>query len=155
MNYKEVLMFLIVLVLLMVVGFFQSWTLALMIFNMCIISAIMSLGVNIQWGYAGLFNLGIMGFVALGGLAVVITSAPPISEAWSVGGLRVITSFIFAFITILSAIYSWKKIKLGKTRNIISLSQIASSENTKTVIAPTDVTGAIGSIQTFLETLKK
>ena len=111
-------MFLIVLVLLMVVGFFQSWTLALMILNMCIISAIMSLGVNIQWGYAGLFNLGIMGFVALGGLAVVITSAPPINEAWSVGGLRVIFSFIFAFITILSAIFSWNKIKSRRTRNI-------------------------------------
>ena len=40
-------------------------------------------------------------------------------------------------------------------RQVEGLSQIASSENTKTVIVPTDVTGAIGSIQTFLETLKK
>ena len=40
-------------------------------------------------------------------------------------------------------------------RQVDGLSQIASSENTKTVIVPTDVTGAIGSIQTFLETLKK
>jgi branched-chain amino acid transport system permease protein len=30
----------------------------------------MALGVNMQWGYAGLFNVGVMGFVALGGLAV-------------------------------------------------------------------------------------
>ena len=40
-------------------------------------------------------------------------------------------------------------------RQVDGLSQIASSENTKTIIVPTDVTGAIGSIQTFLETLKK
>ena len=32
----------------------------------CIVSAIMSLGVNIQWGYAGLFNAGIMGFTRWG-----------------------------------------------------------------------------------------
>ena len=44
---------------------------------MSLISAIMAMGVNIQWGYAGLFNVGIMGFVALGGLAVVLTSAVP------------------------------------------------------------------------------
>ncbi len=40
-------------------------------------------------------------------------------------------------------------------RQVDGLSQIASSENTKTIIVPTDVTGAIGSIQAFLETLKK
>ena len=37
----------------------------------------MSLGVNIQWGYAGLFNSGVMGFAALGGVAVVLVSMSP------------------------------------------------------------------------------
>jgi len=40
-------------------------------------------------------------------------------------------------------------------RQVEGLSQIASSENSKTVIVPTDITGVIGSIQTILETLKK
>jgi hypothetical protein len=53
--------------LLLFVGFFQSWTLSLTIVNLCLISAIMALGVNIQWGYAGLLNVGVMGFAALGG----------------------------------------------------------------------------------------
>lgn len=53
--------------LILSVGAFQSWTLALAILNLQIISAIMALGVNMQWGYAGLFNVGIMGFAALGG----------------------------------------------------------------------------------------
>ena len=52
---------------LLFVGFNQSWALVLGILNLCLISAIMALGVNIQWGYAGLFNVGIMGFAALGG----------------------------------------------------------------------------------------
>jgi branched-chain amino acid transport system permease protein len=49
-------------------GIFQSWTLSLTIVNLCLISAIMALGVNIQWGYAGLLNVGVMGFAALGGV---------------------------------------------------------------------------------------
>ena len=62
--------------LLILVGIVQSWDVAFSILNMCLISAIMALGVNIQWGYAGLFNVGIMGFAALGGLAGVVVSKP-------------------------------------------------------------------------------
>ncbi len=57
---------------------------------MALISAIMAMGVNMQWGYAGLFNTGVMGFVALGGLAVVITSAAPVPEGWAAGGPRLL-----------------------------------------------------------------
>jgi branched-chain amino acid transport system permease protein len=63
--------------LIVAVGVFQSWTVALAITNLALISAIMALGVNIQWGYAGLFNVGIMGFAALGGVACVLVSMPP------------------------------------------------------------------------------
>ena len=80
---KNSILYLIMISLILLVGFVQSWNVALLILNMCIISSIMSLGVNIQYGYAGLFNLGIMGFVALGGLATVIISAPPVYEAVS------------------------------------------------------------------------
>ncbi|MEE8349465.1 MAG: branched-chain amino acid ABC transporter permease, partial [Acidobacteriota bacterium] len=47
-------------VLLLAVGFGQSWNVMLAIFNLCVISAIMSMGLNMQWGYAGLFNAGVM-----------------------------------------------------------------------------------------------
>jgi branched-chain amino acid transport system permease protein len=72
--------------LILSVGAFQSWTLALAILNLQIISAIMALGVNMQWGYAGLFNVGIMGFAALGGVAAVLTSMPPTPGAVAAGG---------------------------------------------------------------------
>ena len=51
-----------------------SWNTALGILNMGLISAILALGVNMQWGYAGLFNSGVVGFIALGGLAPVLVS---------------------------------------------------------------------------------
>ena len=78
--------FAIIAVLLAIVGVFQSWNVALAIFNLCIISAVMALGVNIQWGYAGLFNVGIMGFAALGGVAAVLVSREPVQTAWEAGG---------------------------------------------------------------------
>ena len=72
--------------LLIFVGISQSWGVSLTIINMCIISAIMTLGVNIQWGYAGLFNVGIMGFCALGGAAAVLVSSQPVTAAYTAGG---------------------------------------------------------------------
>ena len=41
-------------VLLLGAGVLQSWSVMLAIVNLCLISAIMALGVNIQWGYAGI-----------------------------------------------------------------------------------------------------
>lgn len=71
---------------LVAVGVLQSWNVALAILNLQLISAVMALGINIQWGYAGLFNFGIMGFTALGGLAAVLVAMPPVAEAWAAGG---------------------------------------------------------------------
>ena len=54
----------IILGLIVLVGIFQSWAIALSILNFCLISAVMTMGANIQWGYAGLINFGIMGYTA-------------------------------------------------------------------------------------------
>tara|TARA_B100000614_G_scaffold68258_1_gene60505 strand:+ start:117 stop:1295 length:1179 start_codon:yes stop_codon:yes gene_type:complete len=78
----------------------------------------MSLGVNIQYGYAGLFNLGIMGFVALGGLATVIISAPPVYEAWDAGGIRIIFALSFGALTIFLATYVWKLLKNSRYKSL-------------------------------------
>ncbi|NND42323.1 MAG: branched-chain amino acid ABC transporter permease, partial [Silicimonas sp.] len=83
---RDILLFVIVFGLIAATGFLQSWNVALGILNMGLISAIMALGVNMQWGYAGLFNVGVMGFVALGGLGAVIVAMPPVGEAWAAGG---------------------------------------------------------------------
>ena len=85
------------------IGFFQSWNVALGIFNLCIISAIMALGVNIQLGYAGIFNAGVMGFAALGGLAAVIISYPPVPETIALGGSGIFLSLLI--LTVLSLIH--------------------------------------------------
>ena len=89
---KNIGLFVLVGLMIVTTGFLQSWNSALLIMNMGLISAIMALGVNLQWGFAGLFNVGIMGFAALGGLATVLVAMPPVSEAWNAGGLQLMLS---------------------------------------------------------------
>jgi len=92
--------------LLVIVGVGQGWSVSLSILNLCLISAIMSLGVNMQWGYAGLFNVGVMGFAALGGLAAVIVSMPPIHEAQAAGGSGILIGLLILVATIFASILS-------------------------------------------------
>ncbi len=106
----------IMALLFLFVGIFQSWSLSLSILNMCIISAIMSMGINMQWGYAGIFNVGIMGFTALGGLAAVLVSYSPVGEAWRVGGRGMITSLILLIATVFLIIFINKRFKNNKKK---------------------------------------
>ena len=106
---RNILLFAGMASLLVFVGVLQSWNVAFSILNMCLISAIMALGVNIQWGYAGLFNVGIMGFAALGGLAGVVISMPPVDAAWVAGGLGVVMGLAAGIVTLVLGIMVWRR----------------------------------------------
>ncbi|NDH27353.1 MAG: branched-chain amino acid ABC transporter permease, partial [Rhodobacteraceae bacterium] len=116
---RNVVYFAVFFAMLVFVGMFQSWTVAFSIFNLCLISAIMALGVNIQWGYAGLFSVGTTGFVALGGVAAVVTSMPPVQEAWTTGGARLLTALVFAGATIVISVLLWKRMTKGRIRGFV------------------------------------
>lgn len=106
---RTILMFAVMGALLIAVGFFQSWSIALTILNFCLISAIMSLGVNIQWGYAGLFNAGVMGAAALGGVATVLISKQPVPEAIAAGGMGILAGIATLIAIIAICYYVYKK----------------------------------------------
>ena len=78
----------------------------------------MSMGINMQWGYAGIFNVGIMGFTALGGLAAVLVSYSPVGEAWRVGGLGMAIS-LFLLISLTIIVYYINKLVIKKTTEIL------------------------------------
>ncbi|MEJ2018197.1 MAG: branched-chain amino acid ABC transporter permease, partial [Maritimibacter sp.] len=118
-NWRNIGLFAAVAVMVLIVGFVQSWNVALGLVNMGLVSAIMALGVNMQWGYAGLFNVGIMGFVALGGLAVVITSSSPVGPAWDAGGFRILFSLAYAIGLLTAAIVTYQKMKPGRLRALV------------------------------------
>jgi branched-chain amino acid transport system permease protein len=98
------------------VGIFQSWNIALSIFNLCLISAVMTMGANIQWGYAGLINFGIMGYTALGGLAAVLISVDPIQEAWRAGGFDILMCLWLIIVMILAIRFILKNFEKSKFR---------------------------------------
>ena len=117
-NYSDVISaYIIMLLLIIIVGIFQSWSIALTILNYCLISAVMTIGANIQWGYAGLINFGIMGYTALGGLAVVLFSVEPVKKAWQVGGLNLILSLWVIVIIVFSVKFIIKKFKKSNLRS--------------------------------------
>ena len=116
-NYKNIGLFFLVACLILGTGFVQSWNTALFILNMGLVSAIMALGVNLQWGFAGLFNVGIMGFVALGGLATVLVSMPATPGAWQAGGASVIGALVLGAATVVAAVILMTKMKASKLRS--------------------------------------
>ncbi len=120
---RATLSFAVMAALLLSVGFFQSWSLMLAIFNLCLISAVMALGVNIQWGYAGLFNVGTMGFAALGGVAAVLVSKSPVPEAWAAGGANLFFAAVMLALTIGVCIFLYRSLPRGGLR-VITLSVV-------------------------------
>ena len=114
-----ILLFLSMFILIAFVGFFQSWNLALTIFNLGIISSIMSLGINIQWGNGGIVNFGVMGLAALGGLANIIVSMPPTAKAWDSGAIYILIGIIIFILSIIFSILVWLKFGLSKKKKYI------------------------------------
>jgi branched-chain amino acid transport system permease protein len=100
-NLNIVVAYSIMMGLIVLVGIFQSWNVALSIFNLCLISAVMTMGANVQWGYAGLINFGLMGYAALGGLAAVLISVDPVQEAWRAGGFDILMCLWLIIVMIL------------------------------------------------------
>ena len=115
-NLNVIAAYSIMMGLIVLVGIFQSWNIALSIFNLCLISAVMTMGANIQWGYAGLINFGIMGYTALGGLAAVLISVDPVQEAWGAGGFNILTSLFIVVSMALAIRFILKKYDKSKIR---------------------------------------
>ena len=118
-NLNVIAAYSIMMVLILLVGIFQSWNVALSIFNLCLISAVMTMGANIQWGYAGLINFGIMGYTALGGLAAVLISVDPVQEAWRAGGFDILMGLWLVIVMVLVIKFVLKRFEKSKIRTYI------------------------------------
>lgn len=125
------------------VGFGQSWSVATTILNLCLISAVMAVGLNIQWGYAGLFNAGTMASAALGGLAAVLVAQPPVLEAWSAGGGELLLSAVALAATIGVSWVLWRRLPPGAVRWLIVAAVVFAGY----FVARTLFTSATGSIE--------
>lgn len=84
---KRVLtLYLGLLVLMLVVGLIMGAPFTVRLCVEAAAYALIALGLNIQWGYGGLFNFGVMGFIMVGGFAVTFTSVPLNMLFWESDG---------------------------------------------------------------------
>jgi branched-chain amino acid transport system permease protein len=119
MTSRNLALFAVVAGLYLLTGWFQSWNLTLNILNFALLATIAALGVNMQWGYAGLFSVGTMGFTALGGLAVVLISAQPNTENWQAGGTGILLALILGALSVMAAIFAWGYLPRGRMRALV------------------------------------
>lgn len=97
--------------LIVIEGLTTGWNGALVILNMGLISAVIALGLNMQWGYAGLLNSGVVGFIALGGLAPVLVAMQPTPGAFAAGGWGILLALVVALIALTAAVWCSKHLR--------------------------------------------
>lgn len=68
--------------------------------------AILALGLTIQWGYAGLFNVGIMGLIAAGAAASMIVSFPANADFWNSRGPAEVALLLVQIVVAGAAIFA-------------------------------------------------
>ncbi|MEM1163040.1 MAG: branched-chain amino acid ABC transporter permease [Pseudomonadota bacterium] len=69
------------------------------------IYAVLTLGLNIQWGFAGLFNVGVAGFVAVGAYTQALLTTPVFER--HIGGIELPIPVAMVLAMIFSAAVGW------------------------------------------------
>ena len=93
---RTVYFYLALLVLFVVVGMVMGAPFTLRLLVEAFALSLIALGLNIQWGYGGLFNFGVMGFVMVGGFAVSFISVPLNMDFWNSDGPMMLLKAIIA-----------------------------------------------------------
>jgi branched-chain amino acid transport system permease protein len=83
---RAILLYVALLVLIVGVGMVMGAPFTVRLCVEAAAFALIALGLNIQWGYGGLFNFGLMGFLMVGGFAVTIVSVPLNMDFWNSDG---------------------------------------------------------------------
>lgn len=71
--------------------------------------SLIALGLNIQFGYGGLFNFAIMGFLMVGGATTVFISFPVKPEFWNSDGPMLLGRALIAFIAGVALVWGARK----------------------------------------------
>jgi branched-chain amino acid transport system permease protein len=95
---RGLMLFAAMFVIVVVVGMVQGTASILLILTQATGFALIALGLNIQWGYGGLFNFAIMGFLMVGGASTVFLSYPVNMAFWESDGPMMLGRAVAAFI---------------------------------------------------------
>lgn len=97
-NLRDGLLFAALGLIILAVFVYQGPATAIQLLVSAVIYALITLGLNVHWGYGGQFNFAVMGFVMLGGYAVVLTSYPINPDFWNSAGPALLGRAILAAI---------------------------------------------------------
>ncbi len=96
--HRGLMLFAAMFLLVVAVGFSQGQASILLILTQATAFALIALGLNIQWGYGGLFNFAIMGFLMVGGASTVFLSYPVNMAFWESDGPMMLGRALAAFL---------------------------------------------------------
>ncbi len=123
---RAVLLYLALFVLILVVGIFMGMPFTVRLSVEAAAFALIALGLNIQWGYGGLFNFGVMGFIMVGGFAVTFVSMPLNMAFWdSEGPVLLLRALIAAGIGIAMIMGANRLHRLGASGRWHRTAQVA------------------------------
>ncbi|MCX7946247.1 MAG: branched-chain amino acid ABC transporter permease [Hydrogenophilus sp.] len=90
--------------------------------------ALLTLGLNIQWGFAGLFNAGVAGFFAVGAYTSALLTAPPDPER--ILGLELPVAVGWLAATVMAALIAWPigKVTLRFRADYLAIATIGIAE---------------------------
>lgn len=95
-----------------------SGLLAALVFTgiFAIIYAILALGLNLQWGFTGLFNIGVAGFYAVGAYTSALLTTPPSPDHLGGFALPMPVGMLGAVVTsgLLAVLIGWPTLRLRK-----------------------------------------
>lgn len=120
---RGLMLFAAMFVIVVVVGLVQGSASILLILTQATAFALIALGLNIQWGYGGLFNFAIMGFLMVGGASTVFLSYPVNMDFWNSDGPmmlgRVLVAFLAGLGLVLAARQSHRIGITGRWRTVL------------------------------------
>jgi branched-chain amino acid transport system permease protein len=94
---RGALLYLGLIVFIVLIGWWQGTANISLLLLQAAALALVALGLNIQFGYGGLFNFGILGFLMIGGFAVTFVSYPVSKTFWSGEGPLLLLKAFIAF----------------------------------------------------------
>ncbi|WP_108398185.1 branched-chain amino acid ABC transporter permease [Devosia submarina] len=95
---RGLMLFAAMFLVVVAVGVAQGTASMLLILVQATAFALIALGLNIQWGYGGLFNFAIMGFLMVGGASTVFLSYPVNAAFWDSEGPMMLGRALLAFL---------------------------------------------------------
>lgn len=120
---RGIALFVAMFVIIVITGMVQGGASILLILTQATAFALIALGLNIQWGYGGLFNFAIMGFLMVGGASTVFLSYPVNPAFWTSEGPmllgRVLIAFLCGLLLVLAARKSDRIGITGKARTAL------------------------------------